>query len=286
MTTPQIMKTVSPELTFNDGLTIPQLGYGVWQVEDDVAEIVVGKAFEAGYRHIDTAKIYGNEAGVGRAIAASGLDREELFITTKLWNADQGYESTLEAFEGSMERLGLETLDLYLIHWLHPEQGKYLDTWKALVDLQKQGRVKSIGVSNFTINALQEITEATGVVPAIHQVETHPYFNQSGLRAFEADNGILHQSWSPLGQGQGLLEDPVLQDIAAKRGATSAQVVLAWHLALGNVVIPKSVTGSRIVENWEALNVALEAEDIEAINALDQGAEGRIGADPATADFQ
>jgi 2,5-diketo-D-gluconate reductase A len=283
MTTQQT--TASPELTFNDGLTIPQLGYGVWQVEDDVAEVAVGKAFEAGYRHIDTAQIYGNESGVGRAVAASGLGRDDLFITTKLWNADQGYESTLAAFEGSMERLGLETLDLYLIHWLQPKQGKYVDTWKALVELQKQGRVKSIGVSNFTIEALQEIIEATGVVPAINQVETHPYFNQAGLRASEAENGILHESWSPLGQGQGLLEDPVLQDIAAKRGATPAQVVLAWHLALGNVVIPKSVTESRIVENWEALNVTLEAEDLEAINALDRGAKGRIGADPATADF-
>lgn len=283
MTTQQ--KTVSPELTFNDGRTIPQLGYGVWQVEDDIAEAVVGQAFDAGYRHIDTAKIYGNESGVGRAIAASGLDRDDLFITTKLWNSDQGYESTLAAFEGSMERLGLETLDLYLIHWLQPKQGKYVDTWKALVELQKQGRVKSIGVSNFTIEALREIVAATGVVPAINQVETHPYLNQGALRAFEADNGILHQAWSPLGQGQGLLEDPVLKDIAAKRDATPAQVVLAWHLALGNVVIPKSVTESRIVENWEALNVTLEAEDLEAINALDQGARGRIGADPATADF-
>ncbi|AUI53682.1 aldo/keto reductase [Arthrobacter crystallopoietes] len=285
MSTSQNVKTVSPELALNDGLTIPQLGYGVWQVEDDVAEVVVGKAFEAGYRHIDTAKIYGNEAGVGRAIAASGLDREDLFITTKLWNSDQGYESTLKAFEDSMERLGLETLDLYLIHWLQPKQGKYVDTWKALVELQKQGRVKSIGVSNFTVGALQEIIEATGVVPAINQVETHPYFNQAELRAFEADKGILHESWSPLGQGQGLLEDPVLKDIATKRDVTPAQVVIAWHLAVGNVVIPKSVTESRIVENWEALNVALEPEDIEAIDALDQGTAGRIGADPATADF-
>lgn len=278
-------KILSPELTLNDGLTIPQLGYGVWQVEDDVAEVVVGKAFDAGYRHIDTARIYGNESGVGRAIAASDIDRDHLFITTKLWNSDQGYESTLAAFEGSMERLGLETLDLFLIHWLQPKQGKYVDSWKALIELKKQGRVRSIGVSNFTVEALQEIIEATSVVPAINQVETHPYFNQAGLRDFEADNGILHESWSPLGQGQGLLEDTVLQDIAAKHGATPAQVVLAWHLALGNVVIPKSVTESRIVENWEALNVTLETEDIEAIDSLDQGAEGRIGADPATADF-
>lgn len=270
---------------FNDGHTIPQLGYGVWQVEDNVAEDVVGKAFKAGYRHIDTAKIYGNEGGVGRAIASSGLSHDDMFITTKLWNSDQGYESTLKAFEDSMDLLGLETLDLYLIHWLQPKQHKYLDTWKALIELQKQGRVRSIGVSNFTVETLSEIIRETGVTPAIHQVETHPYFNQSELRAFEAEKGILHQAYSPIGSGKGLLDDAVLQDIATKRNASPAQVVLAWHLALGNVVIPKSVTESRIVENWEALDVKLEDEDIEAINNLDKGAEGRIGADPATSDF-
>ncbi|MHA7280734.1 aldo/keto reductase [Arthrobacter sp. MDT2-2] len=277
--------TTSPNLTLNDGHEIPQLGYGVWQVEDTVAEDVVGRAFKAGYRHIDTARIYGNEAGVGRAIAASGLSSDEMFITTKLWNADQGYDSTLRAFDESMERLGLETLDLYLIHWLQPKQGKYLDTWKAFIELQKQGRVKSIGVSNFTIEALNEIIDGTGVVPVINQVETHPYLNQSELRAFEAEKGILHESWSPLGSGKGLLDDAVLQDIARKRNATPAQVVLAWHLALGNVVIPKSVTESRIVENWESLDVTLEDEDVEAINGLDKGPAGRIGADPATSDF-
>ncbi|WP_336714548.1 aldo/keto reductase [Arthrobacter sp. USHLN218] len=277
--------TESPLLTFHDGRTIPQLGYGVWQVEDDVAEKVVGEAFRAGYRHIDTARIYGNEEGVGRAIASSGLDRSELFITTKLWNADQGYESTLRAFDESMERLGLETLDLYLIHWLQPKQGKYVDTWKALIELQRRGRVKSIGVSNFTTDALREIIAETGVVPVINQVETHPYFNQAELRAFEAEKGILHQAWSPLGQGQGLLEDATLRDIAERRGASVAQVVIAWHLALGNVVIPKTVTAARIAENFGALDVVLEDEDIAAIDALDKGSAGRIGADPATADF-
>jgi 2,5-diketo-D-gluconate reductase A len=277
--------TESPLLAFHDGRTIPQLGYGVWQVEDQVAEKVVGEAFRAGYRHIDTARIYGNEEGVGRAIASSGLDRSELFITTKLWNADQGYESTLRAFDESMERLGLETLDLYLIHWLQPKQGKYVDTWKALIELQRRGRVKSIGVSNFTVDALEEIIAETGVVPVINQVETHPYFNQAELRAFEADKGILHQAWSPLGQGQGLLEDATLRAIADRRGATVAQVVIAWHLALGNVVIPKTVTAARIAENFGALDVVLEDEDIAAIDALDKGAAGRIGADPATADF-
>ncbi|HET8878226.1 MAG TPA: aldo/keto reductase [Arthrobacter sp.] len=279
--------TSSPELTFNDGNTIPQLGYGVWQVEDDVAEKVVGQAFEAGYRHIDTAKIYGNEAGVGRAIANSGLKPEELFITTKLWNADQGYESTLKAFDESMERLGLETLDLYLIHWMQPKQDKYVDTWKALIELQKQGRVKTIGVSNFTKEGLQRIIDETGVVPAIHQIELHPFFNQAELREFGASHGILTEAWSPLGQGGELLESPVIAQIAAKHDATPAQVVIAWHLAIGNVVIPKSVTESRIRENYAALDVSLDETDVQAINGLDRSAEGagRIGADPAVSDF-
>jgi 2,5-diketo-D-gluconate reductase A len=279
--------TFSPELTFNDGNTIPQLGYGVWQVEDDVAEKVVGQAFEAGFRHIDTAKIYGNEAGVGRAIETSGLKPEEIFITTKLWNADQGYESTLAAFEASLERLGLETLDLYLIHWLQPKQDKYVDTWKALIELQKRGKVRSIGVSNFTIEGLQRIIDETGVVPAINQVELHPYFSQSELREFNASQGILTQAWSPLGQGGELLEDTVIAGIAQKHNATPAQVVIAWHLAIGNVVIPKSVTESRIRENFDALNVTLDTEDVAAINGLDRTAEGsgRIGPDPAVSDF-
>ncbi|MDQ0079374.1 aldo/keto reductase [Arthrobacter oryzae] len=279
--------TLSPELTFNDGNTIPQLGYGVWQVEDDVAEKVVVQAFEAGFRHIDTAKIYGNEAGVGRAIERSGLTPEDIFITTKLWNADQGYESTLAAFEASMERLGLETLDLYLIHWQQPQQDKYVDTWKALIELQKRGRVKSIGVSNFTTEGLQRIIDETGVVPAINQVELHPFFNQAELREFNASKGILTQAWSPLGQGGELLEHAAIAEIAAKHSATPAQVVIAWHLAIGNVVIPKSVTESRIRENYAALDVTLDGTDIEAINGLDRTAEGagRIGPDPAVSDF-
>ncbi|QOT19774.1 aldo/keto reductase [Paenarthrobacter sp. YJN-5] len=277
--------TSSPTLTFNDGNTIPQLGYGVWQVEDDVAEKVVRQAFEAGFRHIDTAKIYGNESGVGRAIASSGLSAEEIFITTKLWNADQGYEATLEAFEKSLDRLGIETLDLYLIHWQQPKQDKYVDTWKALIELKKRGRVKSIGVSNFTTEGLQRIIDETGVVPAINQIELHPFFNQSELRAFNASKGILTQAWSPLGQGGELLENPTVAGIAAKHQATPAQVVIAWHLAIGNVVIPKSVTESRIQENFAALSVKLDDADVEAINGLDRGTEGRIGPDPAVSDF-
>ncbi|MDN6299528.1 MAG: aldo/keto reductase [Micrococcaceae bacterium] len=276
----------SPKLTFNDGRTIPQLGYGVWKVKDDVAEKVVSLAFDAGYRHVDTARIYGNEAGVGRAVAASGLDRSELFVTTKVWNADQGYQQTLDAFDASLERMGMDFVDLFLIHWLQPKQGKHVDTWKALIELQKSGRVGSIGVCNFTAEALQELEDATGVVPAIHQVETHPFFPQTALRQYEASRGILHQSWSPLGQGSELLGHQVLTDIAVKHDATPAQIVIAWHLALGLVVIPKSETPSRIVENWESLGVTLDEEDIAAINGLDRGEEGRIGPDPAESDFE
>ncbi|MDN5905649.1 MAG: aldo/keto reductase [Micrococcaceae bacterium] len=276
----------SPKLTFNDGRTIPQLGYGVWKVKDDVAEKVVSLAFDAGYRHVDTARIYGNEAGVGRAVAASGLDRSELFVTTKVWNADQGYQQTLDAFDASLERMGIDFVDLFLIHWLQPKQGKHVDTWKALIELQKSGRVGSIGVCNFTAEALQELEDATGVVPAIHQVETHPFFPQTALRQYEASRGILHQSWSPLGLGSELLGHQVLTDIAVKHDATPAQIVIAWHLALGLVVIPKSETPSRIVENWESLGVTLDEEDIAAINGLDRGEEGRIGPDPAESDFE
>jgi 2,5-diketo-D-gluconate reductase A len=275
----------SPALSFHDGHTIPQLGYGVWQVEDDVAERVVGEAFRVGYRHIDTAAIYGNEAGVGRAIASSGLDRADLFITTKLWNADQGRGKVASAFQTSLDKLGLDYVDLYLIHWLQPKRGLYLETWEEFAKLRESGRVRSIGVSNFTVEALEEIERETGVVPVINQVETHPYFPQAELRAYEQSKGILHESWSPLGQGKDLLEDPVLREIAENHGVSVPNVVLGWHLALGNVVIPKSVTPERIAQNWTALALTLEPSEIDAINGLDKGASGRIGADPAQADF-
>ena len=275
----------SPELTFNDGNTIPQLGYGVWQVKDDVAQDVVGQALNAGYRHIDTAAIYGNEAGVGRALAETSVPLEDIFVTTKVWNADQGYDKTMAAFEVSMEKLGLETLDCYLIHWLQPKRGTYVDTWKALVDLQKSGRVKTIGVCNFTAETLDELIEATGVTPAMLQIETHPYFPQNELRAYCEAKGILHEAWSPLGNGTGLLAEPVLAEIAERVGATPAQVVLAWHRQRGSVVIPKSVTPARIVENFESLKVTLSDADMALVDSLDKGAEVRIAADPAQADF-
>lgn len=274
----------SPLVKFNDGNEVPQLGYGVWQVEDEVAEKVVGLALDAGFRHIDTAKIYGNEEGVGRALAASSVDRNDVFITTKVWNEDQGYDEALAAFDASLKRLGIEELDLYLIHWAAPHRGKYLETWKALIELQKSGRVKSIGVSNFPEKELREIIEATGVTPAIHQIELHPYFNQAELRKVNDELDIKTEAWSPLGQGGEILKDETVLKIAEKHDATPAQVVVAWHLAIGNVVIPKSVTPERISENFDALGVSLDAEDVEAINALSRE-DGRLGPDPADMDF-
>ncbi|MFE5776722.1 aldo/keto reductase [Brachybacterium sp. NPDC056505] len=268
-----------------DGNTIPQLGYGVWQVEDEVAADVVGQALEAGYRHIDTAKAYDNEEGVGRALRASGLPREDVFVTTKLWNDDHDYDRAIAALDASLERLGLEYVDLYLIHWAKPKQGKHVEAWKALVELQRQGKARSIGVSNFPVAQLEEIIEATGVTPVIHQIELHPDFAQEELRAFGREHGILTEAWSPLGQGGELLQDPVITEIAAAHGATAAQVVIAWHLAIGNIVIPKSVTPERIVSNLAAAELELTDEDLERLATLDRGEAGRIGADPAGIEF-
>lgn len=266
-------------LQLNDGHSIPQLGFGVWQVESDVAEDVVAKALQVGFRHIDTAEIYGNEEGVGRAIAKSGIPREQLFGTTKLWNDNQGHDSALQAIDASLERLGLDYVDLYLIHWSQPEKGKYLETWKAFQEIKDSGKARSIGVSNFTEKALQDVVD-TGVVPAVHQIELHPSFNQQHMREMDARNGILTEAWSPLGQGKEELQDETIGRIAEAHGATPAQVIIAWHLALGNVVFPKSVTPQRIQENWDAQQVTLTAEEIEEINGLTRE-DGRLGSDPA-----
>ncbi|MDY5585607.1 MAG: aldo/keto reductase [Arcanobacterium sp.] len=274
----------SPLIEFNDGNTIPQLGYGVWQVENEVAEKVVALALEAGYRHVDTARIYGNEDGTGKAIASSDLPRENIFLTTKVWNDDQGYEEAIAAAEASLARLGTDYVDLLLIHWAKPAAGRYVDTWKALIELQKQGKAKSIGVSNFPEAQLREIITETGVTPAIHQIELHPYFAQEHLRELHAELGIVTQAWSPLGNRSDLLENSVIAEIAKAHEATPAQVVLAWHRAHGIVAIPKSVTPERIISNWESLNVTLTAEEVTKIDSL-SSSEGRIGPDPATIDF-
>jgi diketogulonate reductase-like aldo/keto reductase len=269
-----------PNVTFNNGVTMPQLGYGVWQVPDAEAERVVKIALETGYRSIDTAAIYENEEGTGRALRASGVPREELFVTTKLWNSEQGYDSTLRAFDASLERLGLEYVDLYLIHWPMPSRGLYLDTWRAFEKLHADGRVRAIGVSNFTVETLTRLLDETEVVPVLNQIELHPYLQQEELRAFHAEHGILTEAWSPLGQGKGLLDDAELARLAAGHGKTPAQLVLRWHLELGNVVIPKSATPSRIAENFDVFDFELTDEDKAAIAALDKGT--RFGPDPAT----
>ncbi|MDX3078201.1 aldo/keto reductase [Streptomyces sp. NPDC088354] len=272
------MSTV-PDITLNNGVTMPQLGFGVWQVPDDEAADAVGTALEAGYRSIDTAALYRNEQGTGRAIAASGIAREDLFVTTKLWNTDQGHENALRAFDASLAKLGLDYVDLYLIHWPTPARGLYLETWRALEKIHADGRARAIGVSNFPVAQLQHLLDEGGVVPAVNQIELHPNLPQAELRAFGAAHGIATEAWSPLGQGRGLLDEPALAAVAAKHGKSAAQIVLRWHLQLGNVVIPKSVTPSRIRENFDVFGFELDAEDLAAIDALDNG--GRLGPDPS-----
>ncbi|KQX93100.1 MULTISPECIES: aldo/keto reductase [Streptomyces] len=266
-----------PSLTLNNGLEMPQLGFGVWQVPDDEASKAVATAIEAGYRSIDTAAVYGNEAGTGKGIAASGVERDELFVTTKVWNADQGYDSTLRAFDASLDLLGLDHVDLYLIHWPLPAKDAYVDTYKALEKIHADGRAKSIGVSNFLPEHLERLMGETSVVPAVNQIELHPQFQQAESRAFHARHGIVTEAWSPLGQGKGLTV-PTVVAIAHKHGRTPAQVVLRWHLQTGHVAIPKSVTPSRIVENIGVFGFELDADDLAALAALDEGK--RIGADP------
>ncbi|MBH0237750.1 aldo/keto reductase [Methylobrevis albus] len=270
--------TDQPHVAFSDGHEIPQVGLGVWQTPNDQAASVVATALEAGYRHIDTAAIYGNEAGVGEGLQRAGLARGDVFVTTKLWNDRQGADEPAKAMDESLKRLGLDHVDLYLIHWPAPKAGRFVDSWKALVQLQVDGRATSIGVSNFNADHLRTIIDATGVVPVLNQVELHPRFQQTALRAAHAELGIATQSWSPLGQGQ-LLTDPVITKIAAKHGRTAAQVVIRWHIDSGLIVIPKSVTPSRIKENFDVFGFELDADDMAAIAGLDT-AGGRIGPDP------
>ncbi|MEV5481344.1 MULTISPECIES: aldo/keto reductase [Streptomyces] len=269
-----------PSITLNNGIAMPQLGFGVWQIEDDQAFATVGQALEAGYRSIDTAAIYGNEAGTGKALAASGIAREELFVTTKLWNSDHGHDAALRAFDTSLRKLGLEYVDLYLIHWPLPSRDTYIDTYKALEKIYADGRAKAIGVSNFQPAHLERLLGETSVVPAVNQIELHPQFAQADSRAFHARHNIVTEAWSPLGQGKGLLEHPTIAELAAKHGRTPAQVVLRWHLQLGNVVIPKSATPSRIAENIDVFGFELDDTDLATLAGLDSG--NRLGPDPAT----
>jgi 2,5-diketo-D-gluconate reductase A len=268
-----------PTITLHDDVEIPQLGFGVFQVPPEETEEVVAEALRVGYRHIDTAAAYRNEQGVGAAIAAAGIRREEIFVTTKLWNSQQGYDSALEAVAKSLGRLGLEYIDLYLIHWPVPEQDRYLETWRAFEQIREQGKARAIGVSNFRIEDLERLDEETGTKPAVNQIELHPRFQQRELRAYHAEHGIATEAWSPLAQAA-VLEDETIVAIAEAHGRSAAQVVLRWHLQLGNIVIPKSVTSARIRENFELFAFELSGEEMAAIEALDTG--GRIGPDPAT----
>ncbi|MBE7683389.1 aldo/keto reductase [Paenibacillus sp. P13VS] len=276
-----MMKNVQDTTTLYNGVKMPWLGFGVFKVKDgeEVVE-AVKTAIQAGYRSIDTAKAYNNETGVAQGIRESGVAREDLFITTKVWNSDQGYESTLAAFEASMERLELEYLDLYLIHW--PVKGKYKDTWRALEKLHREGRIRAIGVSNFQIHHLEDLMTDATIKPAVNQVELHPLLIQSELRDYCSKHQIQIEAWSPLGQGN-LLEHPLLQDIAAKYGKSPAQVILRWDLQNGIVTIPKSVTPQRIRENADLYDFELTADEIEQINGLNENK--RFGSDPDNFNF-
>lgn len=269
-----------PSITLNNGVSIPQLGFGVWQVPQAETEEAVRAALDAGYRSIDTASAYENESGVGAAIAASGIPRDELFVTTKLWNRQQGYDTTLASFDDSLEKLGLEYVDMYLIHWPMPAADRYLDTWQAFEKLYADQRIRAIGVSNFQIPHLERLFDGSGVVPAVNQIELHPYLQQRELRAFHDEFGVKTEAWSPLAKGGALLTDTVVTGIAEKHGRTPAQVVLRWHVQQGTIVIPKSVTPSRIAENIAVFDFDLDEADNEAIANLDRGR--RTGPDPDT----
>jgi len=266
-----------PSIALHDGVEIPQLGFGVFQVPPEKTQGVVELALDAGYRHVDTAAAYRNEKGVGEALAASGLPREDVFVTTKLWNSQQGYESTLAAFEASLGRLGFDFVDLYLIHWPMPTEDRFVDTWRAFERIHEEGRARTIGVSNFRPPDLERLEAETETRPTINQVELHPRLQQAELRAWHAEHGIATEAWSPLAQGD-LLDEGTIVRIAEAHGKTPAQTILRWHLQLGNVVIPKSVTPERIRENIEIFDFELSDEDMDAIGRLDSG--GRIGPNP------
>ena len=269
-----------PVISLNNGTRLPQLGFGVFRVGDAEAVGVVGTALQEGYRSVDSAAGYENERGVGEAIARSGLPRGEVFVTTKLTNHAHGFDRALRAFDGSLELLGLDYVDLYLIHWPRPHHDLYVETWRALEKIYAGGRAKAIGVSNFQIPHLQRLLDETDIVPAVNQIELHPYLTQPELRAFHAEHGIVTEAWSPLAKGGRLLADPVVTTIAEKYARTPAQIVLRWHIQLGNMVIPKSVTASRISENIDVFGFELAPDDVDAIADLNTG--HRTGPDPDT----
>ena len=271
-----------PTITLNDGVRIPQFGFGVFQIDPGQATVdAVKQAFDAGYRHIDTAQMYGNEEGVGQAIAESGLSRDEIFVTTKLANNRHGRDESQKALEESLTALGLDHVDLYLIHWPLPKRDDYVETWRGLEQAKAAGKVRSIGVSNFQVPHLDRLAAETDTVPSVNQIELHPTFTQPQLRQYHRDNAIATEAWSPIGQGGALLENELLTSLAEKYGKSPAQIVLRWHVQLGNVVFPKSVTPSRIAENIDVFDFELADDDVAAISGLDEGDPGaRLGPHP------
>ncbi|GGA61527.1 2,5-diketo-D-gluconic acid reductase [Pseudoclavibacter endophyticus] len=273
--------TQVPTITLNDGTSIPQLGFGVFLVEPGETERIVTDALEAGYRHIDTAKIYGNEEGVGRAIAKSGIPRDELYITTKLWNDDQGRENVRPALEASLERLALDHVDLYLIHWPTPERGLYVETWEAMLELPATGLTTSVGVCNFLEPHLRDIISATGTAPVVNQIEQHPYLQQPELDAVLTEHDIRIEAWGPLAQAKtGLFDEPAVIDAARAHNKSPAQAIIRWHLQKGNIVFPKTVSRARMDENFSVLDFELTDDEFAAISLLDKGEEGRVATNP------
>lgn len=272
--------TSIPVVPLNDGTTIPQLGFGVFKVDPAETERIVTEALEAGYRHIDTAAIYGNEEGVGRALAASGIPRDELYVTTKCWNDDQGADASRRAIATSLDKLGLDHVDLYLIHWPCPKKGLWQETWSTFQDLRAEGLTTSIGVSNFDERYLPELLAEGGAVPVVDQIELHPQFPQRATAALAAEHNIALEAWGPLGQGKVDYASAV-QPIAAAHDRSWAQILLRWHLQHGHIVFPKSSTPERMRENLDVFDFALSDADMAQIDALDKGAAGRVSADPA-----
>lgn len=272
------MTSSVPVLDLNDGNKAPQLGFGVFQIPDGETADAVNTALTAGYRSLDTAAIYKNEAGVRQGIERSGIARGDIFLTTKLWNAEQGFDSTLKAFDASLKKLGSDYVDMYLIHWPTPKRDLYVDTWKAFIRLRDEGRIRSIGVSNFQPAHLERLVKETGIVPVVNQIELHPDFAQRDVVAANAKLKIITESWSPLGQGGDLLKNDALVAIGKKHGKTPAQVVIRWHVQLGHMVIPKSVTPERIKANLAVFDFELSADEMKAIDALDAG--NRMGPHP------
>ena len=281
---PETNSTSVPQISLNDGNSLPQLGMGVWEVDPEITARVVRDGIAAGFRLIDTAEGYNNEEGVGEAIRTGGVPRSELFITSKLRNGAHDRDSALKAFDATMKALGLEQLDMFLIHWPVPAQGKYVEAWKTLIEIKSQGRVKSIGVSNFNADHLERIIKETGVTPAVDQIEMHPYFQQRDKLDMLKQRNIVIECYSPLGHGD-VLKDKTVEKIGQAHGKSIAQVVIRWHLQMGHVAIPRSTNADRLRENFDVFDFELTPDEMRQMEALDKGEAGRTGSDPATANF-